>query len=550
MPIKTVDQQSPEERRDHFHALMDRVVLPQRERLLQARDHTWQSAYVDDDGYLAELIAALVIGKPGTSRKGVSRTTGDLGDGTEVKKGYRVDPNIDFVLDGTVGRDGNAWFLQIPVLPAELHLPDICDQLNSNACSVQRLDAHGSSHLGSALWRTTSKDALRIVGRGGRLFFAREQGARPSTIGEKIVVCLRQERGHINFGDKTRAQLEEILVSNPVLVFYQHDLRGRFSVAVLRVQMSAAERRTYLDEVYANNSAKRQVQPYLFPDNVRTKLYPSGNHSVAHGLRGRLLAYGVHGSGGFDVLHWNVKDPPLVGDVEALLTGSAIPAACPNFRHRSTSLAWTDTRARRDFAGSFFDECVVGYNRALQPYCSMTGSTRNIGLGNLAQHLAGIATGLRGTRSGARGADLVEPDGVTPSEIKLATGQRGDTMGTEDMPRLTLGWGHDKMLGWKRLIAVRMVELNAGKGPRWHAMVHAPSKATMLQFRAQVKRYFEVGSDGRARRVNNGSGGLQYHATAYPHDGYGTVDHTLDFVRVADFQEGRPAVFPSDVPEW
>jgi hypothetical protein len=123
-------------------------------------------------------------------------------------------------------------------------------------------------------------------------------------------------------------------------------------------------------------------------------------------------------------------------------------------------------------------------------------------------------------------------------------------MGTEDMPRLTLGWGHEKMLSWKRLVAVRMVELNTSKGPRWHALVHAPSKATMAKFRNQVRTYFRVGADGRAGRPYVASGGLQYHATAYPHDAYGTVDHTLEFVRVADFQEGRPAIFPSDVPQW
>jgi hypothetical protein len=541
--ITVVDKMSDSERREHFCTLMEEVVLPHRRRLLQASDHTWQSAYVDDDGYLAELIAALVVGVPGNQRRGVSTSTGDLSDRTEVKKGSRVDPNIDFVLDGRFQQDGRRVVLEVPALPSELRLQAILHQANSNACSVQLLERQAGVLLGGALWRTVGKDALRPDKRGGgTLTLAR--GSQPFPIGQEVQVCLRQERGHVNYGDKSRSELAKSLKSTPVFVFYQHDMRGRFSVAVIEVRMSASEQSQYLNVVYAGRRGRRQVQPYLFPDNVRDALYdPRSVHSVAGPMNGRLLAYGVEANSGFELLHWNVQSPPLVKSVEPLLTRIAPPSKCPAFRHERLSLDWSDQKRRLAFAASFFNESIAGYNRSLQPYCEMTRTTRNIGLGNLAQHLAGLCTGLRGTRSGARGSDLIEPDGETPSEVKLATGQAGDAMGTEDMPRLTLGWDHAKMVGWKRLVAVRIVEFDEGNGPRWHATVHAPTLATMKLFRAQVRGYFRG-------RVNNGSGGLQYHTVPYPHDVYGTEDRNLKFVPVGVFEEGEAARFPNTFPDW
>ncbi len=540
---RPVDRQSSKRRREHLERLFTDVVLPQRRRLLQARDHTWQSAYVDDDGYLAELVAAFCLGVPGTFRKGVSTTTGDLCDGTEVKKGYRLDPNIDFVLRGEATRLERGWGIELADLPAELHLADIASQLNANTSSVQVLQDGPGGTLGGPLWRTTSKSAL-VPGDAGRAPLLKLSGS-PAGIheGQTLEVCVRQERGHINFGAKTRAQLGHIIDSKPVLVFYQHDVRGRFSVAIVQIRMTAKENASYLRRVFGTSTGRRQVQPYLYPDNARQALYADSAHSVRDGLQGHLLAYGVEAPGGFEFLHWEVEAPPRVADCEDLLLQVADPARCPDFRHPRSPVRWSDAASRQDFARRFFDDSIVGYSRAIQPYCAMASSTRNIGFGNLSQHLAGICTGLRGTRSGARGKDLVEPDGVTPSEIKLATGEKGDAMGTEDMPRLTLGWGDQKMLSWKRLIAVRLVELEQPGGPRWRAMVHAPDQATMRTFRDQVNTYFHG-------RVNNGSGGLQYHARRYPHHDYGTADHSLVFRCVAEFCEGEPASFPAPMPDW
>ena len=44
-------------RREIFRRLLADIFFPQRRRLVQFREHTWQSAFVDNDGYFAEVIA-------------------------------------------------------------------------------------------------------------------------------------------------------------------------------------------------------------------------------------------------------------------------------------------------------------------------------------------------------------------------------------------------------------------------------------------------------------------------------------------------------------
>ena len=534
--MKPIEKQSAAERKQTLEELLTKVVFPQRLRLLRARDHTWQSAYVDD-GYLAELIAAIVVGVPGTRRRGVTRSFGDLADGTEVKKGYRADPNIDFLISAE--KFGNE--LLIADVPPELLLAAIQGQLNANSCSVQLVESSTNQIFGSTLCKTVGKNAF-IFDRAadeGRLRLARNSAIPDGS----NLFCVRQERGHINFGNKTRSQVDQILASRPVLVFYQHDLVGSFSIAVVQIEMTPGQRNEYLNNIFQNSNQKKQLQPYLFADNNRTALYSDGPYSVAGSLNGTLLAYAVESRGGVNISHWFPHNAPLVRDCAGLLTEKVPRDNRPNFRHDRLELDWTDVHQRRRFAHDFFTDAIAGYSRTLQPFCEACSVTRNIGLGNVSQHLASAVTGLRGTRSGARGGDLVEIDGTTYSDVKLATGQRGDTMGTEDMPRLTLGWDHQKMIAWKRMIPVRAVELPTPNGPRWQVLVHAPTESCMSDFGRQVKEYF-------AGRVNNGSGGLQYHTSVFPHHSYGTADRTLCFECIGHFTEGAESLFPTAMPEW
>lgn len=89
---RDVEAMSASARRDLLKSFLDDVFIPQRQRLLAYRMHTNQSAQVDSDGYLAQMIAAIVLGVSGNFRRGkTGMHPGDLSDGTEIKSGYRIE---------------------------------------------------------------------------------------------------------------------------------------------------------------------------------------------------------------------------------------------------------------------------------------------------------------------------------------------------------------------------------------------------------------------------------------------------------------------------
>jgi hypothetical protein len=536
---------SSSERCDRLVQLLDCVVLPQRQRLLQYRDHSWQSAHVDSDGSLGELIAAYVTGVPGRSLKGKSGDSNDLIDGTEVKSSYRLDPNIDFVFEGrlaTVPRKtrGRERIIELTGLPKELSREQILHQINANASSVQLLAANDpATHpLGPELGRTASKDAF-VAGDPPHLRLTSKADLRHLPDGTAATACVRQERAHINFGDKTRTQLDLMFKSRPpVLVFYTFDRMGRPLFSVVRVGLDARQRKVYLDRVFARSTRARQVQPYLFPDNVRDRLYVSSNHSVADALKGRLLCVVVGTSAGARVLHWEPDDPPRVAERADLLTEVVPRSHGAAFSHSPISLNLDSERGRRRATRDFYSSSVKGWFDAIREYCVETNVTTNIGLGNLAQHLVSLRTGVRGSRSGARGADLVEEDGAV-SEVKLATGDPTERtfMDSSDTPRLNLQANKASMERWKRLFPVRIVAMEDGV----NVLLHAPTEAAMTEFRRQMRSYF---------RAHRSSTNLQYHAhAAFSHDRYGPEGRHLQFVRVAWLKPSGRHEF-HDVPSW
>lgn len=536
----SIENKSSNVRKEILQKLLDEVLFPQRLRLLNSRDFTWQSAFFDSDGYVAEMISSIVLGIPGLSRRGVTKSYGDLKDETEVKKGFRADPNIDFFLAGFVSENGKV--IKVPKIPEALRVPEVYNQMNANACSVQLVRENKDSILGLDLFTTPSKDCFSLESDGTASIKLKQHIADRRVWGNSVNFCVRQERGHINFGNKSREQLQEILVRKPIMVFYGHNLNGGLQIVGVRSGLENKVIEQYLDRIFAGSKkgTKKQVQPYLYPDNVRDSLYESELHSVATAMQAKLLFVANEKSNGIWIDYWDPNGNESVLDSSEVLFRRFAIEEAPDmgiYMRKNQNLEDISIYNRTDW---FFQECMAGFYRKLEPYCDLTSTTRNIGFGNLAQHLISQTTGIRGTRSGARGADLLESDGQ-PSEIKLATGEKeGDFMGTEDMPRLTLGWDIEKMKSWKRLFAVRIVD--QGEGLR--ALAHAPTKETMEKFREQAENYFEG-------RVNNGSGGLQYHAVdLFPHDHYGTRERSLSFVRVADLWEGRESKFPFELPQF
>lgn len=537
-----VAEMDSEARRDLFQRCLEDVVFPQRQRLLQHRDHTRQSAHVDSDGYLGELLAAIVTGVPGRTRHGKGGDGNDLSDGTEVKTSYRLDPNIDFVVEGvlvSVTSPRRRRLISIDTLPPELLDPAIQRQINANGCSVQLLtENRPDSHpLDVGLGRTTGKDALS-TGAAPRLALTNVAQFDGLADGTRVVACIRQERGHLNLGNKDPKQIANMFRRPPVLVFYTHDPMGRPLVTVARVGLSPAQIARWVRSIYGRASRKRQLQPYLFPDNRRDTFYDSTKYSVAHALGGRALAIAVGASSGVEVLHWAPEDPPPIAELESLLTAAVPRSECGDFSHTRVDLDLTSEAGRIDAVAAFYESSVKGWYETISPYCDTAGVTRNIGFGNLAQHLVSLRTGVLGTRSAARGADLVEPDG-TLSDVKLATGDPREVnlMRSTDAPRLNLQDKKTAMLGWKRIFPVRIAETEQGL----HALVHAPDQETMKEFRNQVKAYFAAHPTSR---------NIQYHATdAFPNDRYGVSGRHLTFHRVAwlkptgdhEFREVPPA---------
>ena len=90
MEKRKIQDLSSIERKKVLMKFFNEVFFPQRNRLLYFRKISNQSAQVDSDGHIAQLIASIVTGIPGTNRHGKSGDlAGDLFDGTEVKSTYK-----------------------------------------------------------------------------------------------------------------------------------------------------------------------------------------------------------------------------------------------------------------------------------------------------------------------------------------------------------------------------------------------------------------------------------------------------------------------------
>jgi hypothetical protein len=382
-PTPSVSRLSSDARRELLRSLVSDVLLPQRQRLLAYRVHSNQSAQVDSDGYLSQIIASIVLGVEGNARRGKSGDLpGDLSDGTEVKSTYRVEQ------------------------------------------------------------------------KGGK------------------------EDAHVNFGQISRAKMAELLDRERcVIVHTSYDVLGRLKVEVLTLSLRAAKVRAAVKAFLGRSSAEKpQLQPRLYPDGKRDVLQLLPGHF--HALGATLLARAVEDGTTAIVDKWSPEKPLPLEQVLDVTRPRNAPA--PRL-------------ARPADPKRFFKECMVGYRRSLIPFCSVAAANQNVGFGNLAQHLVSLVTGIRGTDSAARGADL--EDG---SEIKLAMGLPGDALGTEDMPRLNLQHNVAKILAWPSLYAVRIVTL----GDKLAAKV---LKAETSQFRSQVRDYF--GPRSKYRNSKN----MQYH---------------------------------------
>tara|TARA_B100002052_G_C15875501_1_gene596756 strand:- start:187 stop:2844 length:2658 start_codon:yes stop_codon:yes gene_type:complete len=190
-------------------------------------------------------------------------------------------------------------------------------------------------------------------------------------------------------------------------------------------------------------SADSQLNIRLFPDNVRGR-YNDGedseNWSFAE-MGVQLVAYAVQKKDGFKIEYWdegNENSPTTRED--RLLSNPSIERMLLGIRGQSDmapiippvpkSISGLHRLDDRDKLLKFAFDSLCKYRLGLKSLAKKYQIAENIGYGLALEILTLLAFGIRGTRSAARGLDAFEDTGGA-SEIKSATGNKGDNIGTK-----------------------------------------------------------------------------------------------------------------------
>ncbi len=506
------------------------LVIAQYRSLAHYREYTGVSSQFGAD-HIGEIVAALVVGVPGRNRLGKSvrkedsdkKTEGDLSDGTEVKTSNRTPSPIDFIVRGTIVQspvESNSKYKALRVdnaIQQCRHLfegtayPDyrglqwtFTDQ---SGCTIQRLKEYNGKLIGDELiLRTRGDPNIRVE---GDVMYIRLRPDDPNdrhfsthcTIkpweldemvesGEEYYWWLTKERTQFALINGTFDAFLKRWDSKPILVQIFIDPRGRFSVAVFRLDATAQIRSNFIEKYRSDEghwidqkrnktTGKKLYQPEFFEQHVRTRINPR-DFDGFNSLGTHLIMLGHEDKNHkFKVDYWHPKKGVSITkpSVVRRLTKFSLLKECPDVRKTNAVQGlevldgggWiAENRARS--GNEFFQNCMAGYLRKLIPYCDLAGAARNPKIfGELAEHLASLVTGLTGSRTGGPGPDLIEADNAI-SEVKSCTGVKGDILGTEDNPRYDLvnfekkQRGHvdrdakdDKLLSWNRLFFVRII---------------------------------------------------------------------------------------------
>ena len=538
----SIHRHNEEKRRELFQTFLDKVLLPQRNRLIAWNGETCQSAQVDPDGHIAQLIASIVTGVPGTGRKGKSGRNALGGDllnpkdadggykslthpGWEVKATFRAEQMQD-IKCGVVTADRKTMTLDSLASPID-------DFYKSCTIDIVAGTGKGKSYKAKSSGAYNGKTKVLQIGQRKTLNPIPDHTS---------VVQIRKQDGHFNFGNMFRKQMKAFVQHEIcILVHYGYDTLGRFKIEVLQLDMTnTATKKIMVEDFYkadtygkprqkggtvlSKDEYQGQFQPRLYPDGERSKIqeYDGRKGRICiRNLGAKVIAKAVEKADGADIEIWCPDSPKSIDDATGggLLTIiDPTSIATPNYHLPKKKDAWP---------GAFFSECMVDFYRGIESFCDLTSSTKNMTFANLAQHLVSLVTGYPGSGSNARGMDLVVKGGGD-GEVKLATGYKGDDIGTLDLPRLNLGNGHIKMLNWAGIYPVRIV---FEKG-LFKAAVFIPDTNTMKNFKHQVKDYFYLNGSLKDPLPPN----LQYHATAnFADDYFGNSNHKLKFKRAAEF---------------
>lgn len=539
------------------------LVIGQYRSLAHYREYTGISSQFGAD-HIGEIVASLVVGTPGRNRLGKSvrkedsgeKTVGDLRDGTEVKTSNRTPSPIDFIVKGTIVQspvESKSKYKALKIENAKQQCPHLFEGTaypdfkglqwtftDNSGCTVQRLKEHAGKLVGDELiLRTRGSNGGRpCIHIDGDVLYIRFKPDDPEdkdythcTIkpgeldemvesGEEYYWWLTKERTAFNLGEGTFEEFLDLWDGKPVLVQIFIDPRGRFSVAVFRLNATEQIRSDFIakysldgqwkDQKRNVKIGKKQYQPEFFEQHIRTRIN-SRAFDGFNSLGTRLIMLGHENKNHeFKVKYWDPENGISITEPDAIkmLTSFAPIEECPDVKNTNLvkSLKLLDGRWSKEIglklADEFFMNCVAGYLRKIMVFCDLAGAARNPKIfGELAEHLTSLLTGLTGSRSGGKGPDLIEHD-KSVSEVKSCTGVAGDILATEDNPRYDLidfgkkKRGHPardkkeaKLLSWKRLFFVRFIAEGDEENWALRCSISTVDERGMERFRRDVGRY-------------------------------------------------------------
>ena len=497
---------SKKERKKEIERFFNDVILPQRNRLRQSRDHTLiSSGSPTQTGHRGELLASLVTGVKGRSRNGKtgSKLRGDLTDNTEVKSVNTADVGIDYFVHAKPHKFNDLVLLEM-TKPDEYkeftEMEGIRTQIEDTTCIIHLCEKKvgggvlGTEHLFrvTKMKKTSQHDILNKLNVPFLKQVLTKCGLPTNGLKSALVQRLETFRSR-----NTNANLNKILeqmlpkITNDWCFWlndtdakkfptgqlgkegiYQYRLEGSHlnysnktpkQMEVILQDQSAISW-TYLDlrgrytvalfknqmkpqeiKKWLKGRNKQQNQPRLFVEHTRRVKMDGGN---LQGLGANLLMLGREDQNGkFNVEFFKPSNPMSLNDPNCvkLLEGDWDHQR-PNLQWKKTRIDWGDTDKRMVAGNNFWNTGICSFFREMVEFCDLTGTSLHIKFDLLIEHLVAYVSGLKGNRSGARGYDLYTKSGHEV-EIKSAVGWKGDGFGTEDTPRWDLGDLNEKKKG-------------------------------------------------------------------------------------------------------
>jgi hypothetical protein len=281
---------------------------------------------------------------------------------------------------------------------------------------------------------------------------------------------------------------------------------------------------------------------------INTRMWKNGTRELANdnwsfqktGVE--LIALAAETPEGFELLHWAPKggknnrlSNPIIQHklLNVPEENKCMPAQLGEF-----IIDYEDTAARQELAEEFFRDCILRFYRKWRPIAKYTQTAINPGFGKIGEHLTLLWFGLRGCRV-SKGGDAYESDG-SESEIKTATGRRGDCMGTlHSATRYSLynGGNVSEIQALRRYLFVRIMDERELVGSiercNFKVALLASTQETMRERCRQLHSYFSGD--------HSNSEEFEYMAQPF-NENFGQLSegNLLEFTRVAEFIEHPP----------